>query len=165
VVIDKDEPSVVGYDAFAGLPDAVGRDVVVFDARATGYSEPTLTCDEVDYLMTVLEVDPSRRAPYLDALGACRERLEGEGVDLTAFTVRSIADDVIDIRRALGYDTWNVIGYGLSTARAWHRSRPCASPPERTGDWTSLQTRDPASTRPTEPIIQFGVDATLSNRQ
>jgi pimeloyl-ACP methyl ester carboxylesterase len=115
VVIDKFEPSVVGYEGFAGLPGAVGRDVVLFDVRGSGHSEPSLACDEVDYLLSGVEVDPERRAPYLDAISACRERLEGAGVDLAAYTVGAIADDVIDIRRALGYDTWNVIGYGQTS--------------------------------------------------
>jgi pimeloyl-ACP methyl ester carboxylesterase len=115
VVIDKYEPSVVGYEAFAGLPGAVGRDVVVFDVRGSGHSEPSLTCDEVDHLLSGIDVEPERRAPYLDAISACRERLEGAGVDLAAYTVGAIADDVIDIRRALGYDTWNVIGYGQTS--------------------------------------------------
>lgn len=114
VVIDKYEPSVLGYEAFAGLPGAVGRDVVVFDVRGTGHSEPSLACEEVGHLVSVLEVDPERRTPYLEAVGACRERLEGAGVDLAAYTVGAIVDDVIDIRRALGYETWNVIGYGQS---------------------------------------------------
>ena len=112
VVINAFEASFAGFDGFAALPEAIERDVVFFDMRGLGRSTPSLMCSEVDYLVRTADTDPTVRQQYLDALDRCRQRLESEGVDLRAYTVDAIADDVVDIRRALGYDTWNVIGYG-----------------------------------------------------
>ena len=112
VVVDKMRAALVRYEGVAPLPERVGRDVVILDIRGTGRSTPAVHCDEVDYRMQIAEVDAALRAPYLDALSECRDRLEADGVDLTAYTVDAIADDFIDVRRALGYDTWNVLGFG-----------------------------------------------------
>jgi pimeloyl-ACP methyl ester carboxylesterase len=80
-----------------------------------GGSTPSLECHEIDYLSQFPDPDPARRQVFLDQLDACRERLEAEGVELPAYTIEAIAADVVDIRRALGYDRWNIVGYGAQT--------------------------------------------------
>lgn len=115
VVIDRLEPTIAGYDGVAGLTGATGRDVVLFDVRGMGGSTPSLECHEIDYLSQFPDPDPARRQVFLDQLDACRERLEAEGVELPAYTIEAIAADVVDIRRALGYDRWNIVGYGAQT--------------------------------------------------
>lgn len=115
VVIDRLEPTIAGYDGLAGLPGATGREVVIFDVRGMGGSTPSLECHEIDYLSQFPDPDPDRRQVVLDQLDACRERLEAEGIELRAYTIEAIAADVVDIRRALGYDRWNVLGYGAQT--------------------------------------------------
>jgi pimeloyl-ACP methyl ester carboxylesterase len=46
---------------------------------------------------------------------ACRERLTGQGIDLRGYTTQEIAADVVDLRRALGYGSWNLFGVSYST--------------------------------------------------
>ncbi|WP_165491748.1 alpha/beta fold hydrolase [Egibacter rhizosphaerae] len=52
------------------------------------------------------------------ALGECRDRLAGDGVDLDAFHHLANARDVDVVRRALGYDRLNLQGgsYGTQVA-------------------------------------------------
>ncbi len=90
------------------------RDVIVFDYRGIGYSEPALTCPEA-----VGAADDTWVAE-------CRSRLEAEGVDLTDFTTRDNAADAAAIVRALGYETHNIWGgsYGSSVALTLLRDHP-----------------------------------------
>lgn len=112
VVVHDLEPTIAGYDGHAALPERVERDVVVFDIRGIGHSTPSLECTEIGYLTPISDTQEGGRQEYLDEIEKCRERLEGDGIDLSAYTTDAIAADVVDIRRALGYERWNVIGYG-----------------------------------------------------
>ncbi len=100
------------------------RELILFDPRGTGYSQPSLNCPEVEkqvqqdwsqnlYLQTT-------RQDYAQALRACHDRLVSAGVDLSAYTTAANAADVRDIRRALGYSKWNLYGgdYGTRLALA-----------------------------------------------
>ena len=105
------------------------RDLIIFDQRGAGLSEPALECPEmVETLFDLLdEADPEVFArTSFDALMACRDRLMSEGHNLPAYnTVQSTAD-VDDIRVALGYDQVNLFGasYGSLLAQATMRDHP-----------------------------------------
>ena len=58
--------------------------------------------------------DPRTRREFLQAIAACHDRLESQGVDLTAFDLQEMAADAEDLRRALGIDRWNVMALGTS---------------------------------------------------
>jgi pimeloyl-ACP methyl ester carboxylesterase len=106
------------------------RDLIVFDQRGTGYSEPALTCPEVDAhrQQSIFEhVTPDeRRQRFVEAALSCRDRLVAEGVNLRAFNTPEIAADVDDLRRALGYAQVNLysISYGTRIALAAMRDAP-----------------------------------------
>jgi pimeloyl-ACP methyl ester carboxylesterase len=111
-------------------PMLENRDVIVFDQRGTGYSEPSLACPEfiefgLDYLDDDLPPDESRELAT-DALLECRTRLAGEGADLSAYNSAESAADVNDLRLALGYDQWNLWGvsYGTRLALTILRDHP-----------------------------------------
>ncbi|MEV2268365.1 alpha/beta hydrolase [Nonomuraea africana] len=100
---------LTGYLA-ALFPD---RDVVALEQRGSRFSKPTLGCPE-----TVAAMLDRLRAPAADvAEGArdCRERHQQAGVDLRGYTTKEIAADVVDLRKALGYRTWNLFGVSYST--------------------------------------------------
>ncbi|MPY92980.1 MAG: alpha/beta fold hydrolase [Acidimicrobiia bacterium] len=109
---------------------AEDRDVIVFDQRGTGYSEPALDCPELrETWLAQLDVDLSADAALAEsreALGRCRERLLAEDVDLTAYHSEASAADVADLRRVLGYESWNVLGvsYGTRLAQTLLRTAP-----------------------------------------
>ena len=110
-------------------PTIGNRDLILFDQRGVGFSEPALECPEFvgAQLLTLDETDPlvAGRA-RVDALLACGARLNSEGYHLAAYTTTQSAADVDDIRRALGYDRVNLYGgsYGSLLAQAVMRDHP-----------------------------------------
>ena len=115
-------------DTFAPFLDQ--RDVIIFDQRGTGYSEPSLACQEVEdltveYLDDLLGPDESL-ALELEAEQACHDRLAADGVDFTAYNSSQSAADVDDLRRVLGYEEWNLYGisYGTKLALTIMRDHP-----------------------------------------
>jgi pimeloyl-ACP methyl ester carboxylesterase len=106
------------------------RDVIVWDQRGTGDSEPDLECSEMEAV--VLESFSDDR-PYedeqqemVDAVSACHDRLVDRGIDLRGFSTVENAADLADLRVALGYDEWNLFGisYGTRLALETMRSHP-----------------------------------------
>ena len=111
-------------------PLLADRDVIIFDQRGTGYSEPSLACPEVieadlDIIDEVLPVDEEIDIA-LAASEACFDRLTADGVNLTAYNSVENAADVNDLRIALGYDEWNLYGisYGTKLAMTTMRDHP-----------------------------------------
>jgi pimeloyl-ACP methyl ester carboxylesterase len=108
------------------------RDIVLLDQRGTGLSKPSLDCPELDALtidgLGRAADDRRFQARVDDALLACRQRLRGAGVDLAAYHSAAIAADVEDLRRALGYRRWNLVGlsYGSRLALAVMRDFPAS---------------------------------------
>lgn len=106
------------------------NDLILLDQRGSGQSEPALNCPERETVTweTFAQAGdlPSERRAYLDATAACRDRLVAEGVDLSQYDTVSNANDVADIRIALGIDAWNIYGvsYGTTLALEVMRSHP-----------------------------------------
>ena len=135
------------------------RSVVVFDQRGTGYSEPSLACPETeqltfDLLADLLETEELTQR-RLDALAPCQARWAAEGIDLGQYNSAASAADVDDIRRALGYLTWDLYGvsYGTRLALTIMRDHPdgirsvvldSTYPPEVDGVASILETADRA---------------------
>ena len=82
-----------------------GHDVVLVDQRGGGISTPSLDCREVD--------DPA--TPPVEAIQACRDRLDQKGVDRRSVTVGSTAADLVHLRRSLGIDAWHLHGVSSGT--------------------------------------------------
>ena len=105
------------------------RDVIVFDQRGVGLSEPALECPEMvqaSYdLVSELDPETALRTMYT-AILACRDRLVQEGHNLAAYNTTENATDVDDIRAALGYEQLNIYGgsYGSLLAQAVMRDHP-----------------------------------------
>ena len=94
------------------------RDVIFVDARGTGLSQPRLGCPEFDALAVAAFPNAPPRAAYLASVRLCRDRLRADGVDLDAYDSAANAEDLDELRVALGYDRWNVLGLsngGLAT--------------------------------------------------
>ena len=105
------------------------RDMILFDQRGVGLSEPALECPEwhQNYLDTLDEADIDLRArTSYEAFMACRDRLIDEGVNLAAYNTTQSAADVQAIRLALGYDEINLYGgsYGSLLAQVVLREPP-----------------------------------------
>jgi pimeloyl-ACP methyl ester carboxylesterase len=81
------------------VDDLAKRELVLFDQRGAGYSEPSLKCNGERY-------------------DVCHARLVKSGVDLSAYNTRENAADVEAIREALGYDRINLKGGSYGTKLA-----------------------------------------------
>ena len=85
------------------------RDVVLLDYRGAGTSVPSLYCTEVaDYMRNVFNGQSADEVQngvgYAYALDRCHQRLvDDEHLDLSMFRGAIIAQDVADLREALGY--------------------------------------------------------------
>jgi len=95
------------------------RDVVIYDQRGAGFSEPTLCPEVVEHKRWFDGVDgPTARA--------CVASMKADGIEPAAFTTPANAADAIDVRRALGYTSWDVYGvsYGSRLALELMRRDP-----------------------------------------
>src|SRR5215216_1000734 len=103
-------------------------DVIAFDQRGTGFSKPNLTC--LNRLALPLDVAPTREA----AIKELRENASDcafywhnvQRVDLTGYNTNESADDLEDLRKALGVEQislWS-ISYGTHLAFATIRRHP-----------------------------------------
>ena len=105
------------------------RDLVLFDQRGVGLSEPALECPEfLEAQFEILDEPDSAVAAKIvhDATKACADRLVDEGHNLSAYNTTQNAADVDAIRRALGYEQVNLYGgsYGSLLAQAVMRDHP-----------------------------------------
>ncbi len=97
------------------------RDLVFFDQRGTGYSEPAF-CREMDIAFAAVVfrglTERERTAKRVRAAASCREQMQAQGVDLAAYNSAASARDLADLRRALGYEDWNLLGLSYGTRLA-----------------------------------------------
>ncbi|HLJ69076.1 MAG TPA: alpha/beta hydrolase [Chloroflexota bacterium] len=106
------------------------HDLVLLDQRGTGLSRPSLSCKELDTLTarTMNRKLTLAQAEALDlkTVAQCRARLAASGVNLSAYTTLQDANDVADLRVALGYASVNLYGisYGTRLALSVMRSFP-----------------------------------------
>jgi len=129
-------PPVVFLDGGPGGPTLLGlserieafknviaeRPVVFFDQRGVGMSQPALDCPELseaqlENIQQVLSKTEENQI-IAQALSACKQRLEGSGVSLAAYTTAASADDVRDIVIALGYPQVYLMGVSYGTRLA-----------------------------------------------
>jgi pimeloyl-ACP methyl ester carboxylesterase len=98
------------------------RELILIDQRGTGYSQPSLQCDEVVQLQfqyTNQNLTPADQVRVQnDALRACHERLTKQGIDLSAYTSFTNAADIHDLITALGLQQADLYGVSYGTRLA-----------------------------------------------
>jgi pimeloyl-ACP methyl ester carboxylesterase len=114
-----------GADAIDDIPFLIGagvnrdHELIVMAQRGTLHSQPDLACPEIDrfYADSVgLRYDaPSTGRLLVAAAKQCRDRLTGEGIEVSAYNTTENAADFADLRTALGIRRWNVYGYSYGT--------------------------------------------------
>lgn len=115
-------------DNFAPLLD--DHELIIFDQRGTGYSEPALTCPTLNELtLETLDEDLSAKqeqALVLESVIDCHDDLVAKGIQLAAYNSAANAADVEDLRQALGIETWDLYGisYGTRLAQTVMRDFP-----------------------------------------
>jgi len=105
------------------------RDLVFFDQRGTGRSDPAF-CPGLKATLEDLrrKALPPREdvARTESAFAACRATLLAQGFDFDAYTTRANVEDAEDLRLALGVRQWNLYGisYGTLVALDYLRRYP-----------------------------------------
>ena len=132
IVYFEGGPGGNGLSSIASFRSAhlvTDRDMIFFDQRGTGKAKPSLECPEVD-AATYKNLDTTDPVAVEDArsvaaYGACRNRL-AKIADLNHYNTPTTAEDVADLRRALGIRQWNIFGisYGTTVALEVLRSQP-----------------------------------------
>lgn len=105
------------------------REIVFFDQRGTGRSEPAF-CPELSKTLVALQqaAPPAREA--LDrskaAFAACQPKMLAQGFDFGAYNSTATVEDAEDLRRALGVAQWDVYGisYGSLVGLEYLRRHP-----------------------------------------
>ena len=115
-------PGESGTDALKGplgellLALREHTDVIVLDQRGTGLSRPRLDCPGS---FDLPPREPGDRVKVLAAVTSlareCRSYWEARGRDLSAYNVLEMADDVDDVRKALGRETVSLLGASFGT--------------------------------------------------
>jgi pimeloyl-ACP methyl ester carboxylesterase len=104
-------------------PYAVQRDLILLDQRGIGRSEPDLCRDlnprlvneSVAFLVDQTQDAEARlRATFM----SCRDEAAKRDIDLADFGTRTTAEDIDQVRQALGIGRWNVYSesYGTTVA-------------------------------------------------
>ena len=95
------------------------RDVIIYDQRGSGLSEPNL-CPEV----VARSGDVAHQNDPAAIARACVTSLRAAGIDPAGFSTSANVADAIDLRRSLGYRVWDVYGvsYGSRLAQELMRA-------------------------------------------
>jgi pimeloyl-ACP methyl ester carboxylesterase len=105
------------------------NDLIIFDQRGVGNSQPRLECPSTQSAQARLQAalsfsaKPKSSDPVLDEIVnqgvaenlQCRDALLAKGYKLSAFNTRESAGDVNDIRKALSYKKLNLWGASYGT--------------------------------------------------
>jgi pimeloyl-ACP methyl ester carboxylesterase len=107
-----------------GLRD--DRDVIFYDQRGVGFSEPVFCPEEAGNWGAAAGSPLARRERRRQAAARCGDSMRRLGFDLSQYNSAASALDLRDIRRALGYEQWNVHGhsYGSRLALVTMRNAP-----------------------------------------
>ena len=99
------------------------RDLILVDQRGVGHSEPRLECPHYHRGKAELgemELDPAEALRQeVDVLLACKRTLSEQGIDVSAYTPEAVAADVVDVARAMGYESFNLYGNSFGTLAAF----------------------------------------------
>ncbi|MDP9201542.1 MAG: alpha/beta hydrolase [Gemmatimonadota bacterium] len=110
------------YSPFtATSPLVQHRDVVIYDQRGAGFSEPKL-CPAYEAVADAarnLRTRAEKEQRWADGRRACIADLKAKGIDPLAYNTLASVADLIDLRRTLGYTSWDVYGesYGARLAQ------------------------------------------------
>ncbi|HJR09089.1 MAG TPA: alpha/beta fold hydrolase [Pyrinomonadaceae bacterium] len=93
-------------------------DVILLDQRGTGLSSPSLACPEVSPPADVFENEDKWLRAYTTLTRDCAEHWRAQGVELSAYNINASADDLDDLRRALGAERISLVGHSYGTVLA-----------------------------------------------
>jgi pimeloyl-ACP methyl ester carboxylesterase len=114
------------WDVFDAL--RASGDVILLDQRGLGMSTPKLDCPPLKEPIdtALLTSQAALVSAYAQVIAACAAHWREKGVDPRAYSDAAIADDIDDIRGALGVPRVSILGfsYGTRLAMAFARRHP-----------------------------------------
>jgi pimeloyl-ACP methyl ester carboxylesterase len=94
-------------------------DVIIVDQRGLGRSEPTIDCPVDGVLPADLFLRRERLVQVMrDRIVACATRFRGNEIDPTAYNTVESADDLDDLRRALGAERIDLLAFSYGSRLA-----------------------------------------------
>jgi pimeloyl-ACP methyl ester carboxylesterase len=103
------------------------HDIVLFDMRGVGLSEPKLDCPEViaaDRAALPRPISPLEDARMLrQSAASCYRRLRAEGLDPAGFSTEAHVRDAHELMQLLGDRQWNLYGISYGTRLAMQLAR------------------------------------------
>ena len=93
-------------------------DVILLDQRGLGMSSPSLDCPATPVPTDVLETAEKWQRAFTDNSRICAEHWRKQGVEISAYTNDASADDLDDLRQALGAKRISLIGHSYGTVLA-----------------------------------------------
>jgi pimeloyl-ACP methyl ester carboxylesterase len=124
--------ALTGQRSGKGNPFLDARDQVLLEPRGARLAQPALECPDINALKGEIGAGRMRgeaaEAALVAAAADCRARLADAGVDLNGYTSAEAADDIEDLRVALGYRQLNLyaLSYGTRLALTVARRHPAS---------------------------------------
>jgi pimeloyl-ACP methyl ester carboxylesterase len=106
----------VYFSLFDKLREAA--DVILLDQRGLGMSSPSLDCPATPVATDVFETAEKWLRALTDNSRICAEHWHKQGVEISAYTNNASADDLDDLRKALGAERISLIGHSYGTILA-----------------------------------------------
>jgi pimeloyl-ACP methyl ester carboxylesterase len=98
------------------------RDYILLEPRGARYATTDLECPKINALKGEISAGHLSGADadraLIQAAAACRAGWVTKGVDLDGYTSAQTADDIDDLRHALGIKQWNLFGHSYGTRLA-----------------------------------------------
>lgn len=88
------------------------RDLILFDQRGAGMSQPSLACPQIT---TSMFADQTAFAEALESMIACSHELQTAYGSLNRFNTQQSANDAVVIGTTLGYEQINLLGVSYGT--------------------------------------------------
>ena len=93
-------------------------DVILLDQRGTGMSSPNLQCPQAAFPTDAFETTDKWLQAYSQFVRTCAEHWRAKGVGLASYNSNSSADDLEDLRLALGAERLNLLAWSYGTELA-----------------------------------------------
>jgi len=93
-------------------------DVILLDQRGTGSSSPNLQCPPPEFPADVFATTDNFVQAYSRFVKKCADHWRAEKVDLSAYNSKESADDLEDLRLALGAERLNLLAWSYGTELA-----------------------------------------------
>ena len=86
------------------------QDIVLFDVRGTGLTEPLLNCPKIDpAVFGALSTGGLTPEDWGNVYEECRQDMENQSINLDHYNIANSANDLKALRIALEYPAWNMV--------------------------------------------------------